>query len=379
MGSQGIRTGTTQVATRLSRPGDAEALLAARWRDLGAYALQRAYGGEPEAFWSDAPEHPSLSQLATEIYHPFDDLLAATRYQLGLEIPTLAPVRGGLPTAMEPAERLGRQLGLMEGVLDHPPWRSQLRCLAGSAQDADADALRERGCRHPALDALITGYHQDMDTALPHRAQDPRAAARKRVVRALAGLRVEAHAGRRAAHMLVADLQGRVADLEPMLLEELGWALEQRTEPVRSAAELAELMAQVFDELDTGRPDPAATRGGAPKAHAWLERKRDRLIEQLRGLCEALGEPLVVQRCDGGGSTEQGPGPGGICVLLLRMPSACEEPPPPSPGAERWAQHVLQVPGLSSERRVLLLPGRGGRPQAGPGGLGTNPSEKRSS
>jgi hypothetical protein len=345
------------VATRLSRPGDAEALLAARWRDLGAYALQRAYGGEPEAFRSDAPEHSSLSLLATEIDHPFDDLLAATRYQLGLEIPTLAPSRGGLPADIEPAERLGRQLGLLQGVLDQLPWRAQLRCLAETAQDADLDGLRERGCRHPALDALITGYHQDMDTSLPHRAQDPRAAARKRVARELAGLRVEAHAGRRAAGLLVADLHGHIEQLEPWLLEELGWVLEQRSEPVRSAAELARLVAQVFDDLDAEGPNPAEPRPGPPKTRAWLERKRDRLIEQLRGLCEALGEPLVVQRWQAESTPGEEPASGGLCLLVLGIPTASREHPIPTPTAERGTQLSLCVPGLPSVRRILLLPG----------------------
>ena len=357
MGSRGIIDGTTAVANRLSRPGDAEALLAARWRDLGVYALQRAHEGEPEAFLREAPEHSSLRQLATEIDHPFDDLLAATRYQLGLEIPTLAPELGGLPTGTAPAERLGRQLGLMEGVLEHPPWEAQLRCLTEATPNADLDGLRERGCRHPALDALITGYHQDMDTSLPHRARDPRAAARKRVRRGLAGLRVERHAGCRAAGLLVADLQGRIADLDPALLEELGWALEQRTEPVRSAAELAELVAGVFDELDADRPDPAAPRDGAARARAWLERKRDRLIEQLRELCEALGEPLVVQRCGDEGSADEAPPTGGLCLLVLGIPSTHEERPSPGPGADREIKHSLCIPGLSSERRILLLPG----------------------
>ena len=207
MGAPHTNSNDTHGLPRVSRPGDAEALLAVRWSKLGAYALQRAYGGEPTRFDRDRPDHPRLRQLALEIHHPFEDLRDAVRYQLGRLVPALAVERGGFPGRPDPAERLGRQLGLMEGVIDSLPWESQLRCLANEPAVGGTEALFEGGCRQPALEAMITGYHQAMDTRIPHRPVNPRAAARKRAGRAVRALRVEELVGRRATRLLSPDLR----------------------------------------------------------------------------------------------------------------------------------------------------------------------------
>ncbi|MFH1463222.1 MAG: hypothetical protein ABIO70_02440 [Pseudomonadota bacterium] len=287
---------------RLTRPGDGEALLALRGNELGALALARAYGGEPDHYRADSPAYGRLRRLSRELALPFEELVAAVRYRLGEVVPALPPEQGGLPVDTPIAARLGRQLGNLAGVVEHPPLMGQLRCLAHHS-GRTPEALMAETCRGETLDAFISGYHGAMDLRQPLRAREARPSLRRDLRRALCGLRVEARIGPVQARKLGAAHCESLVVVDGEVLGRLGALLAEREEPVRSHTELQALVRAAVGEEEAGA-EP-------------LDRRRDGLVARLAAASAALGEELVESVCAGPCAR------GGGLRLLALVPLGC--------------------------------------------------------